>query len=423
MKAMWHIQREEFKRLKSGSSALNILYQEGCTYVMDNHLAAGWCWYNTLDRRKEYNFCHIDQHDDLANDKHDIVKDLFEETPISLERYISLHYEQPPKVVMPPVKAIRWDNYILHMKSVFPHWFMKEVYVCHDFVSGERSSVTNVQSYDSYFDPDKGVQDVPIHPININCYDLSQTLEEQISNNEERLWIVNLDIDYFFNDKLQLFTDEYIEAIKSDKKMLDDFVTYLTINVSEFYRNPEQWKLLENEILPYLFERFGNNLKIWSAACSTGDEPYTLVMLLSKFIPLNKIKVIATDLDRVVLEKAHIGLYDEKSLKGLPKEYITKYFTKVGTKSYQISDDIKKCVEFKQHNLLKDTYPSDCNMIICRNVMIYFTEEAKAEIYKKFNASLKSDGILFVGSTEQIISPGDSGFSTYKSFFYKKAAR
>ena len=217
--------------------------------------------------------------------------------------------------------------------------------------------------------------------------------------------------------------DEYIEAIKSDKKMLDDFVTYLTINVSEFYRNPEQWKLLENVILPYLFERFGNNLKIWSAACSTGDEPYTLVMLLSKFIPLNKIKVIATDLDRVVLEKAHIGLYDEKSLKGLPKEYITKYFTKVGTKSYQISDDIKKCVEFKQHNLLKDSYPSDCNMIICRNVMIYFTEEAKAEIYKKFNASLKSDGILFVGSTEQIISPGDSGFSTYKSFFYKKAAR
>ena len=216
--------------------------------------------------------------------------------------------------------------------------------------------------------------------------------------------------------------DEYIEAIKQDKKMLDDFVTYLTINVSEFYRNPEQWKLLENEILPYLFEFFGNDLKIWSAACSTGDESYTLVMLLSKFIPLNKIKVIATDLDRVVLEKAQVGIYDEKSLKGLPKEYITKYFTKVGTRSYQISDEIKKRVEFKQHNLLKDTYPTGCNMIVCRNVMIYFTEEAKAEIYKKFNASLKNDGILFVGSTEQIISPGESGFSTYKSFFYKKAA-
>ena len=215
--------------------------------------------------------------------------------------------------------------------------------------------------------------------------------------------------------------DEYVEAIKRDKEMLEEFVAYLTINVSECYRNPEQWKIMENEMLPYIFEKFGStNVKIWSAACSTGDEPYTLVMLLSKFIPMNRIKVIATDIDKQVLEKAQMGIYDEKSLKGLPKEYITKFFTKVGTKSYQISDEVKKCVEFKQHNLLKDAYPTNCDMIICRNVMIYFTEEAKDEIYKKFNASLKKDGILFVGSTEQIISPGDSGFATFKSFFYKK---
>ena len=215
--------------------------------------------------------------------------------------------------------------------------------------------------------------------------------------------------------------DEYVEAIKRDKEMLEEFVAYLTINVSEFYRNPEQWKIMENEMLPYIFEKFGStNVKIWSAACSTGDEPYTLVMLLSKFIPMNRIKVIATDIDKQVLEKAQMGIYDEKSLKGLPKEYITKFFTKVGTKSYQISEEVKKCVEFKQHNLLKDAYPTNCDMIICRNVMIYFTEEAKDEIYKKFNASLKKDGILFVGSTEQIISPGDSGFATFKSFCYKK---
>lgn len=214
--------------------------------------------------------------------------------------------------------------------------------------------------------------------------------------------------------------DEYINAISKDKEMLEEFVAYLTINVSEFYRNPEQWKMLENEMFPYLFEKFGQNVKIWSAACSTGDEPYTLVMLLAKFIPINRIKIIATDIDKQVLEKAQAGIYDEKSLKGLPKEYITKYFTKVGTSSYQISDEVKKRVEFKQHNLLKDAYPSGCNMIVCRNVMIYFTEEAKSVIYKKFNDALKKDGILFVGSTEQIISPGDSGFATYKSFFYKK---
>ena len=229
---MWHIQREEFKRLKSGSSALNILYQEGCTYVMDNHLAAGWYWYNTLDRRKEYNFCHIDQHDDLANDKHDIVKDLFEETPISLERYISLHYEQPPKVVMPPVKAIRWDNYILHMKSVFPHWFMKEVYVCHDFVSGENCSVTKTQPYDRYYDLNNGWQEYPVNPININCYDLSRLLEEQISNNKGRLWIVNLDVDYFFNNNVQLFTETYIESICTQIVKEKAKIAVLTIALS-----------------------------------------------------------------------------------------------------------------------------------------------------------------------------------------------
>lgn len=227
-------------------------------------------------------------------------------------------------------------------------------------------------------------------------------------------------IDSLISKRKMKSYDEYITAISKDKELLEEFVAYLTINVSEFYRNPEQWKLLENEIFPYLFEKFGNNIKIWSAACSTGDEPYTLVMLLAKFIPINRIRIVATDIDKQVLEKAQMGIYNDKSLKGLPKEYMTKYFTKVGDKSFQISDEVKKCVEFKQHNLLKDTYPSGCNMIVCRNVMIYFTEEAKDVIYKKFNASLKKDGILFVGSTEQIISPGDSGFATYKSFFYKK---
>lgn len=214
--------------------------------------------------------------------------------------------------------------------------------------------------------------------------------------------------------------DEYLILLQTDQDKLEEFIAYLTINVSEFYRNPEQWQLLEKEMLPYLFERFGQNIKIWSAACSTGDEPYTLVMLLAKFIPMNQIQIIATDIDKQVLSKAQVGLYDEKSLRGLPKEYVSKYFTKVGARSYQISDEVKRCVVFKQHNLLKDPYIKDCNMIICRNVMIYFTEEAKAEINKRFCDSLKQDGLLFVGSTEQIIAPNALGFSTFKSFFYKK---
>jgi chemotaxis protein methyltransferase CheR len=214
--------------------------------------------------------------------------------------------------------------------------------------------------------------------------------------------------------------DDYVALLKKDKGVFDEFVNYLTINVSEFYRNPEQWRTLEKEIIPELIEKFGNRLKIWSAACSTGDEPYSLVMVLAKFMPLSNIKIIATDIDKQVLDKARLGLYNAKSLQGLPKEYINEYFTKINDKSYQISDKVKRCVEFSQHNLLKDTYPTNCDMIICRNVLIYFTEEAKEEVYRKFNTSLKKDGILFVGSTEQIIQPQNLGYVSHRSFFYNK---
>lgn len=214
--------------------------------------------------------------------------------------------------------------------------------------------------------------------------------------------------------------DEFVAEIKKDKKLFDEFVAYLTINVSEFYRNPEQWTILEKDILPYLFKQFGQNLKIWSAACSTGDEPYSLVMLLSKFVPLNRIKITATDIDQQILEKAQLGIYTDKSLKALPKEFIDKYFKKINDKTYQISDAVKSRVDFKKHNLLQDAYPSNYDMIVCRNVLIYFTEEAKENIYRDFNKALKQDGILFVGSTEQIIQPQQLNFSPYKSFFYKK---
>jgi len=213
--------------------------------------------------------------------------------------------------------------------------------------------------------------------------------------------------------------DKYVQALRDDKKLFEEFVNYITINVSEFYRNTDQWDVLDKQIIPELISKFGKNLKIWSAACSTGDEPYSLVMALSKHIPLNQIKIIATDLDKQVIAKAKVGLYNEKSIAGVPADLKKKYFTQVGP-SYKISDEIKARVEFKEHNLLKDTYPSDCNMIVCRNVLIYFTEEAKDEVFVKFQKNLKPGGILFIGSTEQIINYRDIGYQRKSSFFYEK---
>jgi len=213
--------------------------------------------------------------------------------------------------------------------------------------------------------------------------------------------------------------NNYIAGLKSDKTLFEEFVNYITINVSEFYRNPEQWKLMDEEVFPELIQKFGKNLKIWSAACSTGDEPYSLVMALSRHLPLSNIKIYATDLDKQVIAKAKVGLYAEKSVAAVPIDLKKKYFTQVGP-SYKISDEIKSRVEFREHNLLKDPYPTECHLIVCRNVLIYFTEEAKDEVFRKFNKSLLNGGVLFIGSTEQIINYKEIGYNRKNSFFYQK---
>ena len=213
--------------------------------------------------------------------------------------------------------------------------------------------------------------------------------------------------------------DNYVQALKKDKALFEEFVNYITINVSEFYRNPEQWKIMDEQIIPELIKKFGKNLKVWSAACSTGDEPYSLVMALSRHIPLGQIKIIATDLDKQVIAKAKLGLYADRSVAAVPADLKMKYFTQVGP-SYKISDEIKARVEFREHNLLKDTYPSDCHLIVCRNVLIYFTEEAKEEVFVKFQKNLKPGGVLFIGSTEQIINYKDLGYSRKSSFYYER---
>ena len=213
--------------------------------------------------------------------------------------------------------------------------------------------------------------------------------------------------------------DNYVKALKTNAEIFDEFINYITINVSEFYRNPDQWEYMDKTIFPELISRFGQTLRIWSAACSTGDEPYSLVMALSRHIPLNKIRIYATDLDKTVIAKAKVGLYDAKSLAGVPADFKKKYFTQVGP-SFKISDEIKSRVEFHEHNLLKDPYKKDYHMIVCRNVLIYFTDEAKDEVFRKFYQSIIPGGFLFIGSTEQIVNYKEIGYARKNSFYYEK---
>lgn len=244
--------------------------------------------------------------------------------------------------------------------------------------------------------------------------------------------LTNIDLNYYKERQMRRRIDtlakknkadsyeEYVQFLKNDKELFEQFVNFLTINVSEFYRNPDQWKLMDENVIPKLIKDQGRTLKIWSAACSTGDEPYSLAMAFSKHLPLSNIRILATDIDKKVLQQAQVGLYNERSIAAVPEEFKRKYFQKVGN-SYQISDEIKRCVTFKEHNLLRDDYPSDYDLILCRNVVIYFTDEAKDEIYRKFYRSLKKNGVLFIGSTEQITNYKDIGYSRLSSFYFEKS--
>ncbi|MEH7380791.1 protein-glutamate O-methyltransferase CheR [Bacillus sp. JJ1533] len=211
---------------------------------------------------------------------------------------------------------------------------------------------------------------------------------------------------------------EYYKGIEKDKELLGEFLDRMTINVSEFYRNAKRWEVLETKILPKLLQS-NRKLRVWSAACSAGEEPYTLALILSKFLPLNQISILATDIDENILTRARMGIYPERSLQELPSDMKKRYFTQDGA-FYTIHPDIKKAVTFKKQNLLADSFGADFDLIICRNVLIYFTEEAKDMLYKKFSDALKSNGILFVGSTEQIFNPASYGLETEDTFFYRK---
>ncbi len=214
--------------------------------------------------------------------------------------------------------------------------------------------------------------------------------------------------------------DSFYKDLKVNLEHRKQFMNYLTINVSEFYRNPAQWEILESKVIPELLKQSKAELKIWSAACSTGDEPYTIVMILKELFPNVRINLTATDLDDLVIAFAKEGVYSEKSIANLPKQYISKYFKQLPDHTYQLSRKIIDCVKFKQHNLLADRYDEQYDLIVCRNVLIYFTEQAKIDVFKKFHHALRSGGYLFIGSTEQLLQAREVGYEPQYSFFYRK---
>ncbi|WP_127588374.1 CheR family methyltransferase [Paenibacillus koleovorans] len=210
----------------------------------------------------------------------------------------------------------------------------------------------------------------------------------------------------------------FYDAMMKDRELYYEFLDRMTINVSEFWRNPNRWEVLEKKFITEM-ARTGGRVKCWSAACSTGEEPYTLAMILAENGLLEQSQIIATDIDDGAMDKAKTGVYPDRSIRDVPDRLLKKYFTQQDA-HFRIVDSLKKHVIYKKQNLLNDMFDVGFDLIICRNVMIYFTEDAKHNLYHKFSRSLKPGGLLFVGSTEQIFTPGQYELEPAETFFYRK---
>jgi chemotaxis protein methyltransferase CheR len=211
---------------------------------------------------------------------------------------------------------------------------------------------------------------------------------------------------------------DFFKELNRNQSFLNEFLDRLTINVSEFFRNYKKWAILETKILPQIM-KMNKCPRIWSAACSTGEEAYTIAMIAACLVPGSNLHILATDIDENALIKAKTGVYSEKSITEVPLRYKQRFFHQ-NDDFYCVNNEIKKMVTFKKHNLLADRFDGPYDLIICRNVLIYFTEEAKKQLYQEFSSALKKDGILFVGSTEQIFNPGEYQLKTEETFFYQK---
>lgn len=212
--------------------------------------------------------------------------------------------------------------------------------------------------------------------------------------------------------------EDYASLIAKDEQVKRAFLDYITINVTEFFRNKEIFDDFESVIKNLLIPKF-NSIKIWSAACSIGAEPYSIAMILDKNkIPM-KNKIIATDIDEPILKRAKVGRYKEHEIKNINKADISNYFT-YENDHYEVSDKIKNMVTFKKHDLLLDDYEKGFNAVVCRNVTIYFKNEAKDQIYKKISESLVPGGVFFTGATESIYNPKEFGFKKLSTFIYEK---
>jgi len=221
---------------------------------------------------------------------------------------------------------------------------------------------------------------------------------------------------------------DYIDYIKSDKTgtAINLFIDKITTNHTFFMREPAHFEYLKRKVLPELEKTVNDkDLRIWSAGCSSGEEPYTIAMILDEYFGSQSgwdKKILATDIAQKVLNKAMDGVYLKDQIGFLPPQWRMNYFTKnPGNDSYQVVDKIKNEVIFRRFNLMDKYFPfkKKFHVIFCRNVMIYFDSKTRNELVEKFYEFTEPGGYLFIGHSESL-NRSQTKYKYIKPAIYRK---
>ncbi len=200
--------------------------------------------------------------------------------------------------------------------------------------------------------------------------------------------------------------EDYYKLITTNKEEMKIMLDSVTTNLTRFFRNLPHFEAFKFYVVPHILEnkrKTGDKVvRIWSAGCSTGEEPYTIAMILKEILPAPyTFKVTASDISLKSLMTGQLGFYQESKVTGVPDDYLRKYFTK-SDKGYQVNKSLMDMIHFDYHNLKNDSGVDNYDVIFCRNVLIYFDEPAQKAVIDRFWDSMTSKSFLFIGHSESL---------------------
>lgn len=213
---------------------------------------------------------------------------------------------------------------------------------------------------------------------------------------------------------------DYLGVLRTRRDELEDFLDRMTINVSQLWRNPEQWTMVGATILPELAAG-GRSISAWSAGCSYGAEAYTLAALCREHVPAARAAIRGTDIDKRMIERAREGRFNEDDGRSAPRALLERHFDAVDG-GWQAKRELLTMCRFEVGDLLRTSVaPGRLDLVLCRNTVIYFTDEVRDALHARLAASLRPGGYLVIGSTERIHEPRTMELTPTHPFVYRKA--